>query len=170
MLIALGSMLGPDVALSFASDIARKSEFDGSESIAKKLDQVAQSKLGLKPEGDPSQGQDPQAVDALNKAQEATTALQEQMQALQQALQQSQQNAMQLQTALDAQKAMAQATVTQALIAKEGKIEVANIQKDTKLTEQQMKIQADAQAESNAAIIDLQKHREKIAADAGINQ
>lgn len=76
-LLALGSMLGPEAALIFASDIVNNSDFDGAEAVATKLEAYAKIKTGIG--ADQSQEQDPEAVAALQQAQQTVQTLQEQL-------------------------------------------------------------------------------------------
>ena len=74
-LLALGSMLGPEATLVFASDILANADFDNAEAVATKLDAYAKMKTGIG--ADKSQEQDPEAVAALQQAQTAVTQLQQ---------------------------------------------------------------------------------------------
>jgi len=76
-LLALGSMLGPEVALVFADNIVRNADFDDSEAVATKLEAYAKMKTGIG--GDTSQEQDPEAVAALQQAQATVQELQNQL-------------------------------------------------------------------------------------------
>lgn len=76
-LLALGSMLGPEAALIFASDIVANSDFDNAEAVATKLESYAKIKTGIG--ADVSQEQDPEAVAALQQAQQTVQTLQEQL-------------------------------------------------------------------------------------------
>jgi hypothetical protein len=74
-LLALGSMLGPDATLVFASDILANADFDNADVVAAKLDAYAKLKTGIG--AAPSTQQDPEAVAALQQAQNAVTQLQQ---------------------------------------------------------------------------------------------
>jgi hypothetical protein len=76
-LVALGSIVGPEAALVFASDIIRSTEMPDAEAIASKVDIFAQTKLGL---AQPGTEQDPEAVAALQAAQTTIDTLTQQLQ------------------------------------------------------------------------------------------
>jgi hypothetical protein len=75
-LLALGTMLGPDVALAFADDIVSNTNWKNAKSVAAKLKQMATTKLGLTDPNAPAPAIDPQAQQALDAASQATEQLQ----------------------------------------------------------------------------------------------
>ena len=153
-LIALGSMLGPDVTLAFASDIVRNADFTNAEDIARKIDSVAKSK-GIDV-GSKDNGIDPEAEAALQSADQA-------LQAVQQRLDQANEYISQLTQEIQGQKDMAQAEIVKAQIGAKSRVDVEGMKIQGKATEVQVKIMADsAQAERDAQL-DLAKHQLEIA-------
>lgn len=75
-LLALGTMLGPDVSLAFADDIVANTNWKNGKAVAAKLKQMATTKLGLTDPNAPPPAMDPQAQQALQAAEQATTQLQ----------------------------------------------------------------------------------------------
>jgi hypothetical protein len=80
-MFALGSLLGPDATLVFSEEIVSNADFKGSEKVAKKLGLLSQAKTGIG--GKEGQEQDPEAVQALQQADQTIETLQSNIQQLQ---------------------------------------------------------------------------------------
>lgn len=154
-LIAFGTMLGPEIALSFASNIAKAADFAESDDIAEILKAVAKSKLGVGGDGE----QDPEAVAALEEADKTIQNLQGQ-------LAQTTQYLGQVQAELQSQKDFVEMEKFKALLDRSTKLDVEAMKKDTVLTQQQAQIQADAEAEARKAGVDLAKKQMELDAKA----
>jgi hypothetical protein len=152
-LIALGSMLGPDVTLAFASDIVRNASFSNSEEIARKIDSVARAK-GIDVAG-MGKDVDPDAEQALQAAEQA-------LQAVQDRLNQANGYISQLQQEIMAQKEMSEAEIVKAQVMAKSRIDVEALKIQGKASETQLKIQADAEQALQDATIKLQIEQRKI--------
>ena len=137
-LIALGSMLGPDAALVFASDIAKNCDFEDSENVATKLAAYSMSKNGIG--GKANTEQDPEAIKALEMASQAHDALQAQLDQANAYIQQ-----LQMQNYVSEQGFEIDRET--ALINAENRLNVEAMKQQGSLTKQQLQIQADARAE-----------------------
>jgi hypothetical protein len=126
-LIALGQMVGPDVALVFADDIVRSSDIPNAEEIATKLSAVAKMKFGIG--NDATNNPDPEAIAALEQASAAVEKLESDIRQYQAYIQQMQ-----------VEKEVASIEAKSRLI-------VAQMNNDTKVYIEQMKIASSDQQE-----------------------
>jgi hypothetical protein len=146
-LLALGTVVGPEAALTFAPELVRSLDFADSEKVAMKLEAYAKAKLALP---DPAQqGEDPAAVAALEQASKATDALQAQ-------LDQSRLVIQQLQAEVVGQRTIYDATIAKAQIDRQTKLEVEAMKIQGNMNAAQIKIQADADKGAQDARLDLQ--------------
>lgn len=76
-LIALGQIIGPEAAIVYADDIIRATDMPDAEAIATKVSSYVKMKLGV---GQETQGQDPEALQALEAAQSTIDQLNQQLQ------------------------------------------------------------------------------------------
>lgn len=145
-LIALGSMLGSDTAIAFAPDIVRNSDIGNADDIAKKLDILANQKLGTGATG----RADPAAIAALEKASQATDALNQQ-------LQQANIYIQQLQLELANGEAQMKQAILTTQMNNENRIQIEAMKQQGAMNKTQLQIQADAAADTQAAQLELEK-------------
>jgi hypothetical protein len=125
-LLALGALLGPEATLVFADDLVRNSNYQDAEIVASKLQAYAKNKTGIG--SDPNSQPDPEAEQALAKADET-------IQSQQMTIDQMQAYISQMQ--IESQVAQIEA---------KAKIMTQQMSDDTKVYIEQMKIVANDQA------------------------
>jgi hypothetical protein len=163
-LIALAGILGPDVTLTFAADIVANADFSNADEISKKISQYANTKLGLNNGGAP----DPQAEAALQQASQTVKTLQQHLQEViaqaqaskaqdGQEMQQMGAYIQQLQSALEANKEANATKIAVAQIQRETRVDVESLKEQGKLTDTQLKIQADAEKDARSALLKSQE-------------
>jgi len=144
-LVALGGMLGPETSAILAPDIARNSEFQGSEAIAAKLDVIANRVLGAGNNEIP-----PEAQAAMQAAESA-------IQAQQLVIDQANIYIQQLQGELANSVEDTKRAVLTTQMNNENRLEVEAMKLQGKANETQAKILADAEAQTRSLQADLTK-------------